>query len=162
MALNSPKRGVELHFCGGLNQAFVFQTVRDQIGNGHELHVVKLGQLDQFGKPSHGSIFVHDFHDDPRGFASRQAREIDSRFGVARSTKDASGLGAQREDVSGLAQFVGLRLWINECLDGFGPIAGRNAGGASVPHQVDRDGERRFVGRVVGLHHQIQFQFVAA
>ena len=95
--LERPKRGVKFHFRGPTESGF--RVPSGARSNRQWTRASCCGawpELDQLGKAGHGSIFVHDFHDDPRGLAKpAKAREVHSGFGVARSTKDASGLGAQ-------------------------------------------------------------------
>ena len=134
----------------------------NEVCNGHELHVVLLGQFHQLGEPGHRPILIHDFHDHTCGLKACKPREVHSCFGVSRAPKDTSGLGAQRKDVSGPSQLAWLGVGTNQGLDGFGPVAGGDARGATMPHQIDGDRERRFEGRVVGLDHQAQLEFVAS
>ena len=140
----------------------MFQTVRDQIRDGHQLHVVLFGQLNQLRQPCHGAVFVHDFHDDTGRLESCQPREIHGRLGVAWASQHAAGLGSQGEDVPRSTQFRGLGERIDQGLDGFGAVAGGDAGGAAMADQIHRHCERGFECGVVSFDHQAKVQFVAA
>ena len=160
--LEGAEARVQGHFPRAFHEAFVFQAVRNQIGNGHQLHVVFLRQLNEFRQTCHGAILVHDFHDDTGWLKSSKAREIHRRFGVSWAAQHAAGFGPQGEDVSGSTQLLGLGERIDQGLDGFGAVAGGDAGGAAMANQIHRHGERSFERGVVAFDHQAEVQFVAS
>src|SRR5712691_1293912 len=45
------------------DESFVAKTITNEIGNGDDLQIMLLGELEQIGNPGHAAIFFHDFAD---------------------------------------------------------------------------------------------------
>ena len=159
--LECTKGGVQLHFRSAFNQTLVLQAVRNEVCNGHELHVVLLGQFHQLGEPGHRPILIHDFHDHTCGLKACKPRKS-TAASVCPGRRRTPPALARKERCVGPSQLAWLGVGTNQGLDGFGPVACGDARGATMPHQIDGDRERRFEGRVVGLDHQAQLEFVAS
>ena len=86
-----------------------------------------------------------------------EAREINDRLGVAGADEDSTFAGAQRMDVAGSDQLLGLGVGRDRGPNRLGALAGRDPGRDSVA-RVDRDGEAgAAAGRVeLGLRMEIQ------
>ena len=160
--LELSKGRIERNFSCAFNQAFMGQTMLDEVSDGHQHHVVLLRQFHQLRQPCHAAVFVHDFDNDTGRFKTGQPCKVHCGLCVTGAAQHTPGLGAQREDVTRLAQGIRRGGRINQRLDGFGTVAGGNPCGASVPHQIHRNGEWRFKGSVVRFDHQVKTESVAS
>ena len=99
----------------------------------------------------------------PAGKQPGHAGEVDRRFGVARALEHATVPVAQREDVTGPGQVLGVRLRVDEGVDR-GAAVGRGDAGRGAELRVDGDGERRplLLAVLRPGDHQRQLQFVEA
>ena len=81
-----------------------------------------------------------------------ETRQVDRGLGVPAPFEHAALTGAEREDVTGPDELVGVRRGVEEPAHGVGPVGGADpAAGLPV---VDRDRERRVAAGGSGRHHR--------
>ena len=141
--------------------ALVRHAVADELRHGQHLEIMLAAEVGQLRHPRHGAVVVHDLADHAGRNQSRQAREIDGRFGLSCAHQHAAFAGAQREDMSGTREIVGPGAGIDGDLDGLRAIIGRDAGSDAVSC-VDRLGECGAEVRGVLRRHGTEPQVIQA
>ena len=109
--------GRQFHHLLALDQFFFQPPISDQALDGADAEAVLFLEFHQLRQPGHRAVIVQDFAENTGGLQTSHAREIDRRFGVPRTSKDAAVLRAKRKDVTGLDQVVRGRFWIRDRLD---------------------------------------------
>ena len=142
------------------DEGVVGQAVGDEVRDGDNAKPEPVGDVQQFRKPCHGAIGVHDLDDDPGGFESGESRQVNGSLGVSCATQYATAARAQGEDVARTAQLFRASRRVDEGLDGLGPVLGADPRRASLAHQIDADGEGRLERRVVAVDHELELEFV--
>lgn len=84
-----------------------------------------------------------------------EAAEVDARLGVAGPLPDAALLGAQREDVAGPAEVVGLDVGAGQRPAGQGAVVGADARGDAGVGAVDAERVGGALG-VLRVHHHLR------
>ena len=148
-------------FGNAADVALVLHAVADQVGYREHLHVVLAAKFVQLRDARHRAVFVHDFADDGGWVQSRDAREIDARFGLSGANEHASIPRAQRKNVAGPRKILRPRLGIDRGENGDRAV-GRADACRDAETSVDRFGERGAVHRSIDRRHQRQMQLVAA
>ena len=141
------------------NKVVVAAAVGDQIADRADFQTVMLRECHQFRQARHGAVFVHDLADHARFFQTRKTRDVDSRFGMARTDQNAALLGAQREHVARRRNVLCAFRRIDGHRDGARAVSGGNTRGHAFA-RLDRHGERGFMTRRVVRGHQRQAQFL--
>ncbi len=95
-------RGRQMDRRRALDELLGSAPVLDEIGDGDQLDVVALAELDEVGDARHRPVLLHHLADDARGIEAREPCEVDGGFRLARAQEHAAFAGAQREDVAGL------------------------------------------------------------
>ena len=138
------------------------QTVGDQIGDGDDFQVEFLRHFEQLRQTGHRAVLVHDLDQSTAGLQSGQTGQIDGRFGMSRPAQHPLLAGTQRIDMARTPQIRRTGGGIGQRTDRGGAVVDRDAGGATLPQQVDRHGEGSPQQRSVVLLHHVQFQLLAA
>ena len=87
---------------------FGAQAIVDQVGDGADLYPVQASERLQLGASGHAAVFVHHLDYHRGGAETGQACQIAPGFGVPCAVQYAAIASAQREDMSGLDQILGL------------------------------------------------------
>ena len=117
-------------FGGGdaFDEDFMLFPVFDEFLNVADLEAFFFGEAEEVFAAGHGAVFIHDLAAQAGGLESREAREVDGRFGMALPFEDAPAAGFQREKMPRAAEVFRLRA----VFDGFqgchGAGSGRHAG----------------------------------
>ena len=109
----------------------------------------------------HRAVRIHDLADHAGRRAASEPRHIDRGLGLAGALEDATGPGAQREDVTRRLNVVSRGLRINGDAAGRGAISSGDAGRDALLG-LNRDREGGLVRRHVVRNHRAQAQLVAA
>jgi len=100
--------GRKFGFAFAFVELFGLFPVSDQVRDRADLQVVLFGENDQFVRAHHRAVIGHDFAAETRRLQSGQARQVDSRFGVAVAHEHAIVHCFQREDMAGSAEIFGF------------------------------------------------------
>ncbi len=100
----------------------------DEVGDGDEREVVFVGEDPQLVGLGHGAfVFLADDLANRTGrLQAGQPGQIDGGLGVAGAAQHAAVLGAQRDDVTGLAEVVDDGRRVSERTHRSGPVGSRN------------------------------------
>ena len=75
----------------------------------------------------HRAVLFHDLADDAAGVEPGEPREIDRAFGLTGAHEHAAGARAEREDVAGRDELLGLAVGARRDADGVRAIGGADA-----------------------------------
>ncbi|MNY39680.1 hypothetical protein D3C86_1743790 [compost metagenome] len=100
--------GGQLALTDTADGVFGAQAIVDQVGDGADLYPVPAGECLQLGASGHAAVFVHHLDYHRRRAEAGQARQIATGFGVPGAVEYAAITGAQRENMPGLDQILGL------------------------------------------------------
>ena len=128
-------------------------TVTNQIPDRDEDELVPLREPHELAAVRHRSVRSEDLAQESRRLESREPHQIEGRFGVPGTLEHALVRGAERKDVSGARQILGLRPRVGERADGDRPVVRRGAGGRAAK-EVHRDREGGRVPRGVHRGHE--------
>ena len=152
--------GRQAHGDDPLDELLGLAPVLDQVGDRHEREPMALAEGDETRDARHRPVLVHHLADDSGRGQPGESREVDRGLGLARPLQHP-GAGTQREDVARMDEVVGRRRGIDGDLDRPCAVGGGDAGRDAVAC-LDRDGERRPVGRLVLIGHLTEAELVAA
>ena len=142
-----------------LHELLVRDAVLDEVGDGDDEEVVLLSELHEVWHARHRAVLVHDFADDACRIEPGDARQVDSRLGLAGPLDHAAAARAQGEHVTGTQQVVGLGGRVDRHLHRRRAVLRRDAGGGP-PLGLDRDAERRLEAGGILRHHERNLEFV--
>ena len=144
------------------HQLLVVAAVADEIGDGDERQTVALREGFQFGQPGHiGLVGRHDLTEHPRRVLTREAAQVDGRFGVTGAFEDAARSVAQGKDVARSVEVRGTRRGVDQGAHRRRAVTRGDAGrGAVAIVDGHREGGSLRLG--VGEHHQGQVELVGA
>src|SRR5579875_2108999 len=135
--------------------------VGDEVGHRDHLQPMAGAVLGQVGYPRHRPVVVHDLTDHAGGDEARQPRQVNRRLRLSDALERSSGLGLQREHVSGLHQLPRAGLRVYRHLNGARAVRCGDAG-ADAGTRLDGDGERRLERRFVLGGHEVETELLAA
>jgi hypothetical protein len=153
--------GRKLHLGLSLDELLGAPPVGDQILHRAELEPVLRTELDEIGDAGHRAVVLHDLADHACRREAGKTGEVDRALGLARALERPTGTGAQGEDVARLHDVARAHAGVGGHLDRPCAVARRDAG-LDALSRLDRDGERRLVGRLVVRDHEPEPQLVAA
>ena len=117
MQLEIAKISGHLDHLRALHEAFALAAIINESLNGADLQPVLTGKDLQLGQVRRFAVFTEDFTNHARWLQSRDARQINGRFGMPRTAEDAAGLGHEREDVPWLHEVGGAGRRVGEETD---------------------------------------------
>jgi hypothetical protein len=144
-----------------LDQVFVPHAIGDEVGDSENAETVLASELLQPRQTGHLAVVVHDLAQDTRRSETSHSRKVDRSFGVARALQDSPSACAKGKHVAGFLKIARLGFRIDHRPHCRCTVVGGDAGGDSL-FCLDADREGCAVGRGVLLHHQREFELVAA
>ncbi len=154
-------RGRQMNRRRALDELLVAAPVFDEIGDGDQLDVVTLAELDEVGDARHRPVLLHHLADDACGIRAREPCEVDRGFRLARPLEHAAFTCAQREDMAGLDDVDRTLGRVDRDLDRARAILRRDPSRDAFAG-LDRDGECRLKRGLVAVRHLAQPELVAA
>ena len=116
-------------------------------------------KLQKFRQTRHRAVRVQDLAKHAGRGQTGEAGQIHAGLGVTSTPQDAAGLGAQREDVSGLHEIERLRAGFGQDADRLCAIVGADAGGDAAS-SIDRDGEVGAVAFAILQDHPLEAELL--
>ncbi len=147
----------QLGRCRPSHEALRPQPEIDEIGDGHDLEVMFLREDFQIGHPGHGPVIFHDLADDPRGFESREPREIHRAFRLPGSHENTALPRADGKDMPGTHQVIRGGFVRHGRADRRRPVRCRYPRGHAPPRLYGNGESRAETGTIIP-HHERQIQ----
>ena len=141
-----------------LHQAFLLQTVGDEVLDGDYLQTMLACHFLQLGHACHGAVLVENFNECRGRLQTAKACQVDGCLGVSCSLQYATVLGIEGVDVSWATEIGGFSGGVGQGTDGGGTVVCAHTGGATV-QEIHGDRERSAQHAGVCLHLTLQFQF---
>ena len=158
--LEAAMGGLDVAFDDTAYERFVRAAVMDQVGDRADLEAVLRGEHDEVRQPRHRAVVIEDLADHRSRREARERCEVAARLGMPCAHQHAAGLGGDREDMAGLDDVGGLRVFCDRDLHRARAVVRRDAGSHALGG-LDRRGEVGAHRGAVVAHHGLDAELPA-